>query len=40
MNWKQPKIYAVRHKDEAIRLSSRLGGILRQYPTGCLKIMV
>ena len=27
MNWKQPKVYAVRHKDEAIRAASRSGGI-------------
>lgn len=27
MNWKQPKVYAVRHKDEAIRVASRSGGI-------------
>lgn len=27
MNWKWPKVYAVRHKDEAIRAASRSGGI-------------
>ncbi len=27
MNWKQPKVYAVKHKDEAIRADSRSGGI-------------
>lgn len=27
MNWKQPKIYAVQHKDETIRAASRSGGI-------------
>ena len=27
MNWKQPKVYAVKHKDEAIRAASRSGGI-------------
>ena len=27
MNWKQPKVYAVRHKDEATRAASRSGGI-------------
>ena len=27
MNWKQPKVYAVRHKDEATRVASRSGGI-------------
>lgn len=27
MNWKQPKAYAVQHKDEAIRAASRSGGI-------------
>lgn len=26
-NWKQPKVYAVRHRDEAIRAASRSGGI-------------
>ena len=26
-NWKQPKVYAVQHKDEEIRLKSRSGGI-------------
>lgn len=29
MNWKQPKVYAVKHKDEATRAASRFGGILR-----------
>lgn len=38
MNWKQPKVYAVKHKDEATRAASRSGGILqlfriRFYPT-------
>lgn len=27
MNWEQPKVYAVKHKDEDIRASSRSGGI-------------
>ena len=27
MNWKQPKVYAVKHKDEATRAASRSGGI-------------
>lgn len=27
MNWSQPKVYAVKHKDEEIRLASRSGGI-------------
>ncbi|MGN0417946.1 Coenzyme F420 hydrogenase/dehydrogenase, beta subunit C-terminal domain [Anaerostipes faecalis] len=27
MNWKQPKVYAVQHKDENIRAASRSGGI-------------
>ena len=27
MNWKQPKVYAVRHKNENIRKNSRSGGI-------------
>lgn len=27
MNWKQPKVFAVRHNDEAVRASSRSGGI-------------
>ena len=27
MNWKQPKVYAVKHKDEAVRAASRSGGI-------------
>ena len=27
MNWSQPKIYAVKHKDEEIRAASRSGGI-------------
>ena len=27
MNWSQPKVYAVKHKDEGIRASSRSGGI-------------
>ena len=27
MNWKQPKVYAVKHKDEAVRAVSRSGGI-------------
>lgn len=27
MNWKQPKVYAVKHKDEATRADSRSGGI-------------
>lgn len=27
MNWKQPKVYAVKHKDEATRAASRFGGI-------------
>ena len=27
MNWKQPKVYAVKHKDEDIRAASRSGGI-------------
>ena len=27
MNWKQPKVYAVQHKDEEIRAKSRSGGI-------------
>ena len=27
MNWKQPKVYAVKHKDEMIRAASRSGGI-------------
>ena len=27
MNWKQPKVYAVKHKDETTRAASRSGGI-------------
>lgn len=27
MNWKQPKVYAVKHKDESTRAASRSGGI-------------
>ena len=27
MNWLQPKVYAVKHKDEEIRVASRSGGI-------------
>ena len=27
MNWKQPKVYAVKHKDDATRAASRSGGI-------------
>ena len=27
MNWKQPKVYAVKHKDEATRAASRFGGV-------------
>lgn len=27
MNWKQPKVYAVKHKDEVTRAASRSGGI-------------
>lgn len=27
MNWKQPKVYAVKHKSEEIRAASRSGGI-------------
>ena len=27
MNWSQPKVYAVEHKDEEIRAASRSGGI-------------
>lgn len=27
MNWKQPKVYAVKHKDEMTRAASRSGGI-------------
>ena len=27
MNWKQPKVYAIKHKDEATRAASRSGGI-------------
>lgn len=27
MHWKQPKVYAVKHKDEVIRAASRSGGI-------------
>lgn len=27
MNWKQPKVYAVQHKDEEVRAASRSGGI-------------
>lgn len=27
MNWSQPKVYAVKHKDEEIRAASRSGGI-------------
>lgn len=26
MNWEQPKVYAVKHKDEATREASRSGG--------------
>lgn len=29
MNWKQPKVYAVKHKDEATRAASRSGGIFK-----------
>mgnify|MGYP001090087353 CR=1 FL=1 len=27
MNWKQPKVYAVKHKNENVRAESRSGGI-------------
>ena len=27
MNWKQPKVYAVKHKSEDVRMDSRSGGI-------------
>jgi len=27
MNWKQPKVYAVQHKNEGVRVASRSGGI-------------
>ena len=27
MNWKQPKVFAVKHKDESTRADSRSGGI-------------
>ena len=27
MNWKEPKVYAVKHKDENTRAASRSGGI-------------
>lgn len=27
MNWEQPKVYAVQHRDESIRIASRSGGI-------------
>ena len=27
MNWKQPKVYAVKHKNEAVIAASRSGGI-------------
>lgn len=27
MNWKQPKVFAVKHKDESTRAASRSGGI-------------
>ena len=27
MNWKQPKVYAVKHKDEATRAASKSGGV-------------
>lgn len=27
MNWKQPKVYAVKHKDDGVRAASRSGGI-------------
>lgn len=27
MNWKQPKVYAVKHKDESTRTASRSGGV-------------
>lgn len=27
MNWERPKVYAVKHKDEATRAASRSGGI-------------
>lgn len=33
MNWSQPKVYAVKHKDEEIRAASRSGGILRHCQT-------
>lgn len=29
MNWKQPKVYAVKHKDEMTRAASRSGFIQR-----------
>ena len=32
MNWKQPKVYAVKHKDEATRAASRSGGIFTALP--------
>lgn len=27
MNWKHPKVYAIKHKDEATRTASRSGGV-------------
>ena len=31
MNWERPKVYAVKHKDEATRAASRSGGILQLF---------
>lgn len=31
MNWKQPKVYAVKHKDKATRTASRSGGIFTAF---------
>lgn len=31
MNWKQPKVYAVKHKDEATRAASKSGGVLQLF---------
>ena len=32
MNWKQPKVYAVKYKDESTRAASRSGGIFSALP--------
>lgn len=40
MNWKQPKVYAVKHKDEATRAASRSGGIFTALSDQVLSIAI